>query len=64
MSDNLDEERRAREQTSIFDERPGINANDDARTPEAVTPDVIAPDLGKSTVFDDGTLPIPNGNVV
>ncbi len=61
MSDLLNEERRDREQTSIFDERPGIGAHDDPTHPEAVKPDVIAPDLGPSPIADDGTTPAPYG---
>ena len=63
MSDSINDERRERAQTSIFDERPGTSGNvkDDLQHPESVAPDVVAPDLSSSTVFDNGTLPIPNG---
>ncbi len=38
---------------SIFDERPGVDANDDPRHPENIAPDVIAPDLGDGHVFGE-----------
>lgn len=61
MSDTPNQERQNREKTSLFDERPGLDIHDDPTQPEAVAPDVVAPDLGKSTIFDDGTLGVPDG---
>ena len=61
MSGSLDEDRQSREKTSIFDERPGLDIHDDPTQPQDVDPDVVAPDLGKSTIFDDGTLNVPDG---
>ncbi len=61
MSGSLDEDRKSREKTSIFDERPGLDTHDDLTQPHDVDPDVVAPDLGKSTIFDDGTLNVPDG---
>lgn len=60
MSDQPEQDREKREQTSLFDERPGLNIHDDPTHPENVAPDVVAPDLGKSTIFDDGTLNVPD----
>ena len=42
---------------SIFDERPGLGVEDDPSDPNAIKPDVIAPDLNNPTPFDD-RLPI------
>ena len=29
----------------LFDERPGMDVNDDPTSPESIAPDVIAPDI-------------------
>lgn len=64
MSDTFDQGRQDREKTSIFDERPGLDIHDDPTRPEEVAPDVVAPDLGNSTVFNDGTLNVPDDRII
>ena len=53
MSDTTNSDAPDPHKPSIFDERPGLGVEDDPSKPEAILPEVIAPDLNNPTPFDD-----------
>lgn len=53
MSDTANDTAPDPHKPSIFDERPGLGVEDDPRHPEAIKPEVIAPDLNSPVPFDD-----------